>query len=249
MMASDISKITASHLSRLGYVYIRQSTQYQVENNQESTLRQYEMKNTLIALGWEAERIVVIDEDLGFSGKTTTERKGFQRLMADLVNEKAGVVATLEASRLSRSSSDWARLIEVCIMTNTLLVDAEGVYDPKEFNDGLVLDLKGTISAAELHFLQERMRGGLINKAKRGELRRYLPIGYEHDIDDKPVKSPDASVREAVEQFFELFREIKSAYGVAAYYDEHDMNFPCRLRKRNRPDEVVWEPLNLNPGL
>lgn len=243
-MASGSSKITESHLSRKGYVYIRQSTQYQVENNQESTMRQYDMKKRLVELGWDADRIVILDQDLGFSGKTVAERKGFQILMADLINEKVGAVATLEASRLSRSSSDFAKLIEVCVMTNTLLVDAEGVYDPKEFNDGLILDIKGTISAAELHFLQERMRGGLINKAQRGELKRYLPIGYEYDLDNNVVKATDISVKEAVEQFFTLFRQIKSAYGLACYYDEHDMKFPCRLRMRSRADEVIWDTLN-----
>ena len=248
-MASDVSKITKSHLARFGYVYIRQSTQYQVENNQESTLRQYEMKQTLISLGWESDRIVVIDEDLGMSGKTTTERKGFQRLMADLINEKVGAIAMLEASRLSRSSSDWTKLVEVCVMTDTLLVDAEGIYDPKEFNDGLVLDLKGTISAAELHFLQERMRGGLLNKARRGDLERFLPIGYESDLDGRTVKTPDIGIRDTLDQFFALFRQIKTAYGVTCYYDEHDMTFPCRIRNRGRPDEVIWAPLTAGRAL
>lgn len=243
-MANEISKITNSHLDRLGYVYIRQSTQYQVDNNQESTLRQYAMKQTLIKLGWESDRIVVIDEDLGLSGKTTAERKGFQRLMADLVNEKIGAIAILEVSRLSRSSSDWARLVEVCVMTDTLLIDAEGIYDPKEFNDGLVLDLKGTISAAELHYLRERMRGGLLNKARRGELVYYLPIGYESDYDGKIVKTPDLNIQEAVNQLFELFREFKTAYGVTCYFDEHDMTFPFRVRKKGRPSEIIWTPLN-----
>lgn len=242
-MAGGREKVTDAHLDRLGYVYIRQSTQYQVDNNRESTLRQYDMAARLQGLGWPPDRIVTIDEDLGVSGRTG-ERSGFQRVMGDVVNGKVGAIASLEASRLSRSSSDWARLTDVCLMSGTLIVDAEGVYDPGDFNDSLVLGLKGTISAAELHFLQERMRGGLINKAQRGELRRYLPIGYEYDADGNVGKSPDERVRDAIDLFFSTFRRLGAAHQVVRYFDEHDILFPCRLRKRNRPDEVIWEPLD-----
>ena len=128
----NISKITARHLSRIGYVYIRQSTTYQVSSNTESTLRQYGLRERLVALGWDESLVSVIDEDLGISGKSADNREGFTRLMADVANGKVGAVACIEASRLSRCSADWARLIEICTMTETLLIDTDGIYSPND---------------------------------------------------------------------------------------------------------------------
>ena len=245
----SMSKITARHLSRLGYVYIRQSTTYQVSSNTESTLRQYGLRERLIALGWDESLVSVIDDDLGISGKSADNREGFTRLMADVANGKVGAVACIEASRLSRCSADWSRLIEICTMTETLLIDTDGIYSPNDFNDRLLLGLKGTMSEAELHFLQERMRGGLLNKAKRGELKRYLPIGYEYDYDDNIVKTPDLRVREAVEQFFDLFRIKKTGCSVVAYYAENNMSFPVRPRIKSLSHEIRWEKLNLERAI
>lgn len=244
-----MSKITARHLSRIGYVYIRQSTTYQVSSNTESTLRQYGLRERLIALGWDESLVSVIDEDLGVSGKSADNREGFTRLMADVANGKVGAVACIEASRLSRCSADWARLIEICTMTETLLIDTDGIYSPNDFNDRLLLGLKGTMSEAELHFLQERMRGGLLNKAKRGELKRYLPIGYEYDYDDNVVKTPDLRVREAVEQFFDLFKTKKTGCSVVAYYAENNMSFPVRSRIKSLSHEIRREKLNLERAI
>lgn len=211
------SKITAQHLSRRGYVYVRQSTNYQVVSNTESTLRQYALRERLIALGWDSSLVEVIDSDLGMSGKTAEEREGFQHLISEVANGKVGAIACIEASRLSRSSSDWTRLIEICTITNTLIIDTDGVYNPSLFNDRLLLGLKGTMSEAELHFLQERMRGGLINKAKRGELKRFLPIGYEYDLQNKVVKTSNIQIRQVIDLFFERFRVLKTAYKVVLY--------------------------------
>ena len=171
-------KIKLSHLSRNAYLYIRQSTLRQVYENSESTKRQYALKQQAVSLGWPLDNIITIDSDLGQSGATATERSGFQKLVAEVGMGHAGIVIGLEVSRLSRSSTDWSRLLEICAITDTLIMDEDGVYDTNDFNDRLLLGLKGTMSEAELHFLQARMRGGLMNKAKRGELKRPLPIGY-----------------------------------------------------------------------
>lgn len=237
-------KIQAKHLSRTGYVYIRQSTTYQVMANTESTLRQYALRERMISLGWDDAMVKVVDADLGLSGKSADNREGFRMLMADVANGLVGAVACIEASRLSRSSSDWTRLIEICSMTDTLIIDSDGVYNPNDFNDRILLGMKGTMSEAELHFLQERMRGGLLNKAQRGELCRFLPIGYEFDLDDRVIKTNNLEIREAVGQLFRQFRIIKTASGVARYYREHDMSFPVRKRNRGHTREVIWLPLN-----
>lgn len=188
-------KITGRHLSRTAYLYIRQSTLRQVQENTESTIRQYALKEKLLSLGWDQSLIEIIDCDLGHSGKSAENRDGFKELVANVANGMAGAVACIEASRLSRSSSDWGRLIEYCAMTDTLLIDTDGIYNPNDFNDRLLLGLKGTMSEAELHFLQERMRGGLMNKAKRGELRKPLPIGYLYDECGRTVKDSDIQIR------------------------------------------------------
>ena len=237
-------KIQAKHLFRTGYVYIRQSTAYQVMANTESTLRQYALRDRLISLGWDEALVKVIDADLGVSGKSADNREGFRILMADVANGLAGAVACIEASRLSRNSSDWTRLVEICSMTDTLIIDSDGVYNPNDFNDRILLGMKGTMSEAELHFLQERMRGGLLNKAQRGELCSFLPIGYEFDLDERVIKTNNLEIREAVEQLFRQFRIIKTASGVARYYREHGMSFPVRKRNRGHTREVIWLPLN-----
>ena len=241
---SGNEKITARHLTRVGYVYIRQSTAYQVMANTESTLRQYALKDRLKGLGWDDSLIKIIDTDLGISGKTTEARSGFQQLMADVANGKVGAVACIEASRLSRNSADWTRLISICSMTDTLLIDADGIYSPNDFNDSILLGLKGTMSEVELHYLQERMRGGLLNKARRGELKRWLPIGYEYDLDGKVIKTTDPQIRESVELLFNTFRSLKTGHAVMMYFAEHEILFPIRYRKRDRPDEIAWKGLN-----
>ena len=161
------NKVTTQHLQRSAYLYVRQSTLRQVLENTESTQRQYALKDKAMALGWSEGQVVVIDCDLGQSGASTTDRAGFQRLVAEVGMGRAGIVMGLEVSRLARNSADWHRLLEICALTQTLILDEDGVYEPGHFNDRLLLGLKGTMSEAELHFIRARMRGGVLSKAKR----------------------------------------------------------------------------------
>ena len=238
-MYRDNNKITNMHLAKTAILYIRQSTVRQIYENNESTMRQYALKDKLIALGWPADKIITIDQDLGKSGSDSKNRDGFQMLVADVSNNLVGAVACIECSRLSRSSADWGRLTQFCAFTNTLLIDADGIYDPNDFNDRLLLGLKATLSEAELHFLQERMRGGLINKAKRGELKRPIPIGYIYD-DDRVIKDPDKEIQNAVEMLFDAFRRTGSANGVVQYFKAKGYKFPYKIGKGFRKGEVEW---------
>jgi DNA invertase Pin-like site-specific DNA recombinase len=171
-------RVTSQHLQRAAYLYVRQSTFRQVQENTESTQRQYALKQRAQALGWTAEQVVVIDCDQGHSAASTADRTGFQRLVAEVGMGRAGLVMGLEVSRLARNCADWHRLLEICAFTQTLILDEDGLYDPSQFNDRLLLGLKGTMSEAELHLLRARMRGGLLSKAQRGELRLRLPVGF-----------------------------------------------------------------------
>jgi len=191
-------KVTASHLRRDAYLYVRQSTVRQVFENVESTQRQYALRQRAVALGWPDERVFVIDVDLGLSGASATDRQGFQKLVAEVGLGHAGIVLGLEVSRLASNSTDWHRLLEICALTDTLILDEDGVYDPAHFNDRLLLGLKGTMSEAELHVLRSRLRGGILNKASRGELRCPLPIGLVHDGAACVVLDPDQQVQESV---------------------------------------------------
>lgn len=242
-------KITKNHLMKKAFLYIRQSTLRQVYENTESTLRQYALREKIYALGWSQEDVVVIDRDLGLSGSEAEKRMGFQELVSEVTNGRVGAVACIECSRLSRSSNDWGRLMEYCAMTNTLLIDADGIYNPNDFNDRLLLGLKGTMSEAELHFLKERMRGGLLNKAKRGELKKPLPIGYLYDDSSRIVKDPGMDIRQAVELFFDIFRIVGTASGMVGYYRRHGYQFPYRVYKGFRKGEIFWKELSTSRTL
>jgi Resolvase, N terminal domain len=161
MNAEVHQKVTASHLKRSAYLYVRQSTVRQVLENTESTERQYALRQRAIALGWPSESVIVIDSDLGHSGASSADREGFQKLVAEVGMGHAGIVLGLEVSRLARNSTDWHRLLEICALSDTLILDEDGIYDPAHFNDRLLLGLKGTMSEAELHVLRARLRGGL----------------------------------------------------------------------------------------
>jgi DNA invertase Pin-like site-specific DNA recombinase len=178
MMGDRKERIKLHHLRRNAYLYVRQSTLRQVMENTESTERQYALRQRAIQLGWSQEQIVVIDNDLGHSGASAADRAGFQRLVAEVGLGRAGIVMGLEVSRLARNSADWHRLLEMCALTETLILDEDGLYDPAHFNDRLLLGLKGTMSEAELHVLKARLQGGILNKARRGELITPLPIGF-----------------------------------------------------------------------
>jgi len=203
--------VTSEHLRRLAYLYVRQSSLQQVHDHRESTARQYDLKRRAQALGWAAEHIVVIDEDLGLSGASAAERSGFQRLVAEVGLGRVGLVMGLEVSRLARNNADWHRLLEICALADPLILDEDGIYDPTSFNDRLLLGLKGTMSEAELHVLKARLRGGIVNKAQRGEYRCPLPTGLVYDEAGDVVLDPDAQVWEAITYFFETFSCVGSA--------------------------------------
>jgi DNA invertase Pin-like site-specific DNA recombinase len=184
-------KITATHLERSAVVYVRQSTIAQVREHTESTARQYALAQEAARLGWSATRISVIDADLGVSGRTATARSGFKELVGRVCVGEVGAILGLEVSRLARSSADLQRLLELCALTDTLIIDSDGIYDLSSFNDRLLLGLKGTMSEAELHLLAGRLQGAKLAAAQRGELRFPLPVGYVYDDDGRTVIDPD----------------------------------------------------------
>jgi DNA invertase Pin-like site-specific DNA recombinase len=179
---SESMKVQPYHLERRAYLYVRQSSMRQVIENVESTKRQYALRSRAIALGWRDDAIVVVDCDQGESGASAAWREGFQHLVAEVSMGRAGMVMGLEVSRLARNNADWHRLLEICALADTLILDEDGVYDPANFNDRLLLGLKGTMSEAELHVLKARLRGGIMNKARRGEYRCPLPTGFAYDV-------------------------------------------------------------------
>src|SRR6202008_4027838 len=228
---SERAKITASHLARYAVVYLRQSRAAQVEHNRESTDRQYALPNKARELGCPAERIVIIDEDLGLSGGGTATRSGFARLTAEVALARVGLVLGLEVSRLARNNADWYRLIELGGLTDTLIGDADGIYHPALFNDRLLLGLKGTMSEAELHLLRARLLGGIRNKAARGELRRGLPVGFVLGEEDGEVRfHPDEAVCAAIRTVFARFPELGSARRVWLWLRTEGLSFPLQTR-------------------
>jgi len=243
-MSNDAhQKVTAQHLKRSAYLYVRQSTLRQVFENTESTQRQYALRQRAVALGWAQENIVVIDSDQGQSGASMAGRDGFQKLVGDVGMGRAGIVMGLEVSRLARNSSDWHRLLEICALSDTLILDEDGVYDPAHFNDRLLLGLKGTMSEAELHVLRARLRGGILSKARRGELETPLPIGFRYDANDRVVLDPDKQVQQTLRTFFQTFRRTGSATGTVRAFREQGLKFPRRARTGPAKDEIIWGEL------
>ncbi len=233
-------KVTADHLRRDAYLYVRQSTPRQVVENVESTQRQYALRDRAVAAGWPAERIHVIDNDLGKSGSSAIARDGFQRLVSEVALGQAGIVMGLEVSRLARNSADWHRLIELCSLSGTLILDEDGIYDPGSFNDRLLLGLKGTMSEAELHIIKARLRGGVLNKARRGELEIRPPVGLVYRPDGKIILDPNVEVQSAIRMMFETFERTASAMKTARFLHEHGLQFPSRLQSGPSKGELVW---------
>ena len=226
---SDLSKINTTHLSRLAYVYLRQSSAAQVERNRESTARQYALVAKATGLGWPAPQVLVIDEDLGVSGSGIVERTGFARLTAEVAQGHVGIVLGLEDSRLARNNADWYRLLDLCGLTDTLIGDADGVYHPALYNDRLVLGMKGTMSEAELHILRARLLGGIRNKAARGELRRGLPVGFVWGEEDGEVRfHPDEAVTAVIRTVFARFTELGSVRRVWLSLRSEGLTFPMQ---------------------
>ena len=237
------SKIRPEHLDRQALVYVRQSTLVQVREHTASTARQYDLGERALSLGWPRERIVVIDQDQGHSGASVVGRDGFQLLVAEVGLGHAGAVLSLEASRLARSCSDWYRLIEICALTNTLVIDEEGVYDPAQYNDHLLLGLKGTMSEAELHWLRSRLLGGKLEKAQQGQLHFRLPTGLIYDPTGQVVLDPDQEVQQALHLVFALFDQFSSALAVVKHFATHHLRFPTRLWGGAHDAELLWVPL------
>ena len=238
------SKITEQHQSKPAYIYVRQSTLAQVRHHQESTERQYALRQKALELGWSEAAVRTLDRDLGISGAQTTGRTDFKTLVADVSMGQVGAVFALEVSRLARSNADWHRLLELCALTQTLVIDEDGCYDPADFNDGLLLGLKGAMAQAELHFLRARLLGGKLNKAKKGELRFPLPVGFCYDDEDHIILDPDEEVRGAVALVFRLFRETGSAYGVMHRFAERGLRFPKRAFGGAWNGKILWGNLS-----
>jgi len=236
-------KVSAEHLARSAYLYVRQSTLRQVKDNTESTERQYALRQRAVQLGWPTEQIVVIDTDQGQSGASSTDREGFQRLVADVGLGKAGIVLGLEVSRLARNNADWHRLLEICALAGTLICDEDGLYDPGDFNDRLLLGLKGTMSEAELHFIRARLQGGILSAARRGELPMPLPVGLVTGPTGKVVLDPDSAVQQALRHLFDTFERTGSARAVVYAFNHHGLLFPSRIRSGERKGELAWSPL------
>jgi DNA invertase Pin-like site-specific DNA recombinase len=243
MIHDPQGKIKSQHLRRNAYLYVRQSTLRQVMENSESTDRQYGLRQRAIQLGWNQEQIVVIDNDLGQSGASASDRLGFQKLVAEVGMARAGIVMGLEVSRLARNSVDWHRLLEICALTDTLILDEDGLYDPAHFNDRLLLGLKGTMSEAELHVLKARLQGGIVNKARRGELLGPLPIGFQYGPDRQVRLDPDHQVQESVRVFFGTYQRTGSALATVKAFREQGLLFPHRVHGGPNKGEIVWKPL------
>ena len=230
-MSDAISKVTAGHLRRDAYLYVRQSTLYQVANNTESTRRQYDLRGRAVALGWPAGHVITIDADQGQSGASAADREGFQHLVAEVSLGKAGIVLGLECSRLARNNADWHQLLEICAMTGTLICDEDGLYDPRAFNDRLLLGLKGTMAESELHFIRARLRGGILSKARRGELIMPLPIGLIYDAAGHVILDPDTAIQGALRHLLITFEAAGSATAVVKAFRAAGLTFPWRHRK------------------
>jgi DNA invertase Pin-like site-specific DNA recombinase len=237
------SKVTAAHLSRRALLYVRQSSLKQVIHNTESAIRQYDLRGKAVALGWDASQVSVIDIDQGQSGSSAADREGFQQLVAEVSLGRAGIVLGLECSRLARNNADWHQLLEICAMTGTLICDEDGLYDPRNFNDRLLLGMKGQMSEAELHFIRARLRGGILSKARRGELIMPLPVGLAYDAAGHVILDPDTAIQGAVRHLLATFEAAGSATAVVKAFRAAGLSFPWRHRKGPRKGDTDWQPL------
>jgi len=249
MSAPDVlvelsGKVQAAHQERLALVYVRQSTPQQVLDHQESTRLQYGLRRRAEALGWTPERVRVIDDDLGKSGASAVDRTGFQRLVAEVSLGHVGLILGIDMSRLARSCADWYPLLELCALFGTLIADSDGVYDPAQYNDRLLLGLKGTMSEAELHILQQRLRQGRLNKARRGALAVPLPVGYLRRPSGETALDPDEQVQAVVRLIFRQFEELGTLNAVLRYLVRHQIQLGVRLREGPNRGDLVWRRPN-----
>lgn len=240
-------KIQRDHLQRQAVVYVRQSTLRQVHHHQESGRLQYALRDRAVAFGWAPEQVVVIDEDQGQSGASTEHCTDFQRLVAEVGLNHVGMVLGIEISRLARCNSDWYHLLDICALSHTLIADGDGVYDPREYNDRLLLGLKGTMSEAELHMLRQRLEAGLWAKARRGELRIPLPRGYVRGLGGEIVKDPDEQVRTVIDLVFATFERERSINGVTRTLLRHGIQLPARERSGPECGVLRWTSPRVKP--
>lgn len=238
-IAAD-ERLTTAHRAKLAYVYVRQSSLNQVRQHQESTQLQYRLVDRAIGLGWPHERVQVIDEDLGKSGAGSIERHGFQKLIAEIGLGNAGLVVSLDASRLARNNRDWHQLLELCSVFGVLIADGERLYDPRAYHDRLLLGLSGIMSEAELHQIRMRLHQGERQKAARGELRLPLPAGLAHDRGGMIILNPDEEVQARLLLVFAKFRELQSARGVMRFLCTSGLPLPVRPLLGPAPHDVVW---------
>jgi DNA invertase Pin-like site-specific DNA recombinase len=237
-------KITPQHLKRAALLYVRQSTMRQVFENTESTKRQYALRDRAVTLGWPRDEIAVVDGDLGHTATAAGDREGFERVVTEVGMGRVGIVLGLEVSRLARNSSDWHRLLEICALADTLILDEDGVYNPKEFNDRLLLGLKGQMSEAEIHVMKARLHGGILSKALRGELQVPLPTGLVYDTQNRVQLDPDKQVQESFTFLFTTFDRTGSATATMKAFRSNELLFPRRVRKGPQKGGLIWEPLH-----
>jgi DNA invertase Pin-like site-specific DNA recombinase len=235
-------RLTTAHRAKFAYIYVRQSSVNQVRQHQESTQLQYRLVDRAIGLGWPHERVQVIDEDLGKSGAGSVERHGFQKLIAEIGLGNAGLVVSLDASRLARNNRDWHQLLELCSVFGVLIADGERLYDPCAYHDRLLLGLSGIMSEAELHQIKLRLHQGERQKAARGELKLPLPAGLVYGRDGRIALNPDEEVQARLLHLFAKFRELHSAKAVMRHFQEANLLVPVRPLAGPSPHDVVWRP-------
>jgi DNA invertase Pin-like site-specific DNA recombinase len=240
-------KVTPDHLKRTAYLYVRQSTLRQVLEHGESARRQYALRQRAVALGWREDQIIVVDGDQAHTAAFSAGREGFQQLVIEVGLGHAGLVMGLEVSRLARNCSDWHRLLELCAMTDTLILDEEAMYDANQFNDRLLLGLKGAMSEAELHLIKGRLQGAILSKARRGELKLPLPPGLVYGPDERVIFDPDKQVQQAVKYFFETFRRAGSAWSTVLNFQRENLRFPHRHQAGS--GDLQWEELTHSRAL
>jgi DNA invertase Pin-like site-specific DNA recombinase len=239
-------KIQTTHLNRQGIVYIRQSDPKQVREHQESALNQRALRERLLELGWKASQVTIVDGDQGISAKQAVGRESFQKLVADVGLGKIGIIMGYEVSRLARNCADWHRLLELCALSDTLIGDSDGVYNTREFNDRLLLGLKGAMSEAELHSLRLRLNAGRMSKANRGELVHHLPTGYIRTESGEVTFDPDQSVQSRIKLVFSKFHECGSGLQVLQYLVKQSLKLPRRQTSGLYAGDVLWKTPTLS---
>ena len=238
------AKLQDHHLRGQAMVYVRQSHPQQVIDHVESTARQYALVERAIAWGWSPDRVIVIDEDQGQSGQSIATRLGFQRLLAEVSLDHVGLILGLELSRLARSNKDWHQLLELCAIFGTLLADADGLYDPTDYNDRLLLGLRGMMNEAELYILKGRLHAGRLNKAKRAALLNHPPMGYVRGADRDYHLDPDEQAQRVVRLIFEVFEQQGSLHGLLRYLVAHDIRLPIRPHQGSNRGQLEWHRPN-----